>query len=201
MKYLSSIIACIVWLSLTISCNVQNNASSKKAGFPLQAENFTFFATERHQDGFNYTIKEIKEKGNSWNDLPNSREHREFVNPKSVPLDAGYKIAITKDELIVNLPAFYGLKDTQTSPSGKITYMSWDNRLIQFTSSDFTVDKTINKKGNTGLTIIAKDIDNPIIIKMEIFKDGKTNVVFEPGVQKSTSYAGYVKNKNVFAKK
>lgn len=102
---------------------------------------------------------------------------------------------------MVTLPAFYGLKDTQTSPSGTIKEMTWDYRLIHFTTSDFTVDKTINKKGNTALTIIAKDINNPITIRIEVFADGKTNVVFEPGVQKSTSYAGYVKNKNVIAKK
>ncbi|MDP2452794.1 MULTISPECIES: DUF4251 domain-containing protein [unclassified Kaistella] len=201
MRNLSSIIVYVVLLSMTISCNVKNNAISKKVVYPLQTENFSFIATEREQDGFNYNIEEIKQNGNSWNNPPNFRERKVFVSPKSAPLDSGYKITVTTDELMVTLPAFYGLKDTKTSPSGTIQDMTWDYRLIHFTSSDFTVDKTINKKGNTALTIIAKDSNNPITIKMEVFKDGKTNVVFEPGDQKSTSYFGYVRNKNVIAKK
>ena len=61
MRNLSSIIVYVVLLSMTISCNVKNNVISKKVVYPLQTENFSFIATEREQDGFNYNIEEIKQ--------------------------------------------------------------------------------------------------------------------------------------------
>lgn len=201
MRNLYSIIASLVFLSMTISCNVQNKANSKKEVYPLKTENFTFIATKSDLDGYNYKVEEISRGGNSWDNPPNFRQRQTFVRSRTQLLDSGYSVSVTKNELEVTLPFFGQIgKNWTVNPSRTIQEITVHNGVIHFTSSDFTVDQKINKKGNMALTIIANDITNPITIKMEVFDDGKTNVVFETGVRKSSSYAGYVKNKNSIAK-
>lgn len=185
-------------LSFVISCSTKNNIVNTNK--PLTTENLTFIAVEANQDAYNYKMEDLgRTEGNSWDNPPPVRDRQYFVKSTSQRLDSGYNIKVTKNELEVNLPFFGELSKWTTTPSRTMQYASADRGVIQFISTDFTMDQKNSKKGKTTLTILAKDNDNPIKIKMEVFANGKTYVEVYPGTRKSSSFEGYIKN-NVIAK-
>lgn len=193
MKNLSRIFITILLVSLLGSCTSQNKVSEGKTTQLLITENFTFIAEEANRDAQHYTVEQINSYGNSWDNPPNFRERMYFDRSTSQRLDSGYSISVSKNDLEVILPFFgeSGKKGLLTE-SLQIQYKTADSGILKFTSNDFTIHRKVNKKGTTTLSIIAKDATNPIKIKMDVFANGKTLVVFTPGFRKSSSFGGYI---------
>lgn len=194
MKTLSQAFFSLFLVAILASCSSQTKIAEGNAGKLITNEEFTFIAEKVNKDGYSYT-NYTTTRGNSWENLPDFRERQVFANPKSIDLDSGYGITLTKNELKVNIPSLDGKVTTTVNLPQTITNTFREADLIQFTSTDFTVDQKTNKKGKTSLTIIANDINNPITIKMDVFKNGMSYVSFERGSKKSLSYGGYITNK------
>ena len=198
MKTLSRPIYLIFLLAILASCSPQTKVADGNAKKLITNEKFTFIAEKVNKDGASYTSYTTI-RGNSWENLPDFRDRQVFSSPKSIDLDSGYGLTLTKNELKVNIPSYDGKVTTTVNLPQTITNTFREADMIQFTSTDFTVDQKTNKKGKTSLTIIANDISNPITIKMDVFKNGTSYVSFERGSKKSLSYGGYITN-NVIAK-
>lgn len=193
MKNLSKTLFSFFLIVILASCSSQSTVVDNKTSKLLNTENFTFIAEEANYDGYNYTLEDISRKENSWENLPNFRERKVFVRSKSTPLDAEYSVAVTNNKLEIFLPYFLGLnKEWTTNPSRTIQYTTSDSGFIKLISTDFTVDQKINKNGKTTLTIIANDITNPVKIKIDVFKDGKSLLVVDSSIRKSSSFRGYI---------
>ena len=200
MKNLMKTIVAVFFLSFLVSCGSQNLEQSKNLAGLVETESFTFIAEEANINPYNFRVEETNEASRTLGKIPNFRERQYFVNGKMQPLDSGYRISVTKNELEVILPFFgeYNKKWT-TNITGMIRTTTADTVIMQFTSSAFTVEQEINKKGTKTITIIAKDAKDPIKIKMEVFKSGKTFATIDPGSSTSFSYKGYVRS-NLVAK-
>ena len=201
MKYLYQPLFLISFIAMLASCSSQTKVVNNDARTFLTNEEFTFIAEKVNKDGSSYTSYTTAQlRGKSWDNLPELRDKQVFTNPKSIDLESGYGMTVTKDELMVNLPSFDGKVTTTVNLPQTITVTTREADKIQFTATDFTVNQKTNKKGKTSLTIIANDINNPITIKMDVYNNGMTYVNIGRGSKKSVSYGGYVA-KNAIAKK
>lgn len=118
---------------------------------------------------------------NVMNSLPNGSSQR-FLN-----LDYGYVITLKNHELIVDLP-YFGRLYTPNFNQSKNNY--------NFTSKDFTLTKSQNKKGNWIYKIVTKDQTNNLTINLEIYANGKSYAFVNSSDRQSISYDGYImKNK------
>lgn len=119
---------------------------------------------------------------NVMNSFPNGLGSQQFLN-----LDYGYVITLKEKKLIVDLPYFGRLYTPNTDPA-KNSY--------SFTSKDFTVSKSQNKKGDWNYKIITNDQPSNLTINLEIFPNGKAYAFVNSNDRQSISYDGYVmKNK------
>ncbi len=187
-------------MAMLLSCSSQTKVVNNNARTLITKGEFTFIAEKVNKDGSSYTPYTTSQmKGKSWDNVPELRDKQIFTNPKSIDLESGYGMTVTKNELLVNLPSFDGKVTTTVNLPQTITVTTREADVIQFTATDFTVNEKTNKKGKTSLTIIANVINNPITIKMDIYKNGMTYVNVGRGSKKSVSYEGYVTN-NAIAK-
>ena len=203
MKNLSKVFFALSVFLIIGSCTSQRTSIAQNSNQIITGEKFTFVAQEAFINATKYRTEEIRESGNSWENPPNFRERQDFGSSRTSSLSAGYRITIDKNNLEVILP-YYGEmgKKWITNPSGdgSIRYMTSDSGVVHFTTSDFTINEKMSKKGKTTLTIVANDSHNPIKIKMDVFDNGKTIVALDTGIRKSTSFGGYITN-NTIAKK
>lgn len=103
-----------------------------------------------------------------------------------------YTIELKKNNLEVVLPYF-----------GRLFNASYNtaNNSYHFTSKDFTVTKSQNKKGNWTVKIKPTDVGNVDEINIEIFKNGKAFVSMRSNDRQPITYDGYVSKNEETAKK
>lgn len=98
-------------------------------------------------------------------------------------LDYGYFLTFKDNKLTVDLPYF-----------GRLYTPSFDTskNSLNFTTSDFTIDKSQNKKGNYIYNIVARDKAKQFDFNLEIFANGKSYLNVFGTDRQSISYNGYV---------
>lgn len=164
-------------LTFLYSCASQNSIDTKSLEEITASNQFTFMAERANPT--NYDVINVI------NSLPNSTSSR-MLN-----LDYGYTIVLKDKELEVTLP-YFGRMYNPSYDTSKNSY--------RFSSTDFTINKNQNKKGNYIFTISPKDVDNVRNIYIEVFKNGKAYVSIDSNDRQPISYDGYIM-KNEVAKK
>ncbi|WP_417428563.1 DUF4251 domain-containing protein [Halpernia sp.] len=166
----------LIFLAATISLNSCAKKIYTSANTLQQITNsdeFTFLAERANPSNMDVV--------NVMNSLPNGSSQK-FLN-----LDYGYVITIKNNELNVDLP-YFGRLYTPNYDQSKNNY--------NFTSKDFTLTKSQDKKGNWNYKIVTKDQPTNLTISLEIYSNGKAYANLNSSDRQSISYDGYVmKNK------
>lgn len=169
MKKYISILFVFGFLFFFQSCSSQTGVDSKTVDAWVNSQEFTFYAQRANPT--NYDVI------NTINSMPNATSSR-VLN-----LDNGsYTLELKNNVLEVVLPYF--------GRSYKANY-SGDNSY-RFTSKDYTINKTQNKKGNWIVKIQPNDVNNVREIIIEIFKNGKALVSMTSNDRQPISYDGYI---------
>jgi hypothetical protein len=163
----------LIILSLN-SCAKKIYAPSDNVKEIVASDQFTFLAERANPSNSDVL--------NVMNSFPNRGGSQQFLN-----LDYGYVITLKNKELIVDLPYFGRLY----TPNFDQTKNNFD-----FTSKDFIVAKSQNKKGDWDYKITTKDQPNNLTINIEIYSNGKSYTFVNCTDRQSISYDGHVmKNK------
>jgi hypothetical protein len=118
---------------------------------------------------------------NAMNAFPNGGSER-FLN-----LDYGYVITLKNKELSIDLPYFGRLY----TPN-----LNQDKNNLNFTTKNYSVSKSQNKKGNWIFKIITNNHPNNLNITIEVYSNGKAYAFVNATDRQFISYDGYVmKNK------
>ncbi|CAM2784425.1 DUF4251 domain-containing protein [Chryseobacterium flavum] len=157
------------------SCSSQGALDPKIVDSLVDSQEFTFYAQRANPT--NYDVINIM------NSLPNSTATR------MLDLNGNYTIELSKDNMIVTLPYF----GRMFSPA----YGNSDQNSYRFTSKDFIVNKSQNKKGNWTLKIKPNDVSNVNEINIEIFKNGKAFVSIGSNDRQPITYDGYISKTEV----
>ncbi|WP_299178791.1 DUF4251 domain-containing protein [uncultured Chryseobacterium sp.] len=169
MKKYISILFVFGFLFFFQSCSSQTGVDSKTVEAWVNSQEFTFYAQRANPT--NYDVI------NTINSMPNATSSR-VLN-----LDNGsYTLELKNNVLEVVLPYF--------GRSYKANY-SGDNSY-RFTSKDYTINKTRNKKGNWIVKIQPNDVNNVREIIIEVFKNGKALVSMTSNDRQPISYDGYI---------
>ncbi|PWN66890.1 DUF4251 domain-containing protein [Chryseobacterium phosphatilyticum] len=156
------------------SCASQGSLDSKTVDALVNSQEFTFNA--QRANPMNYDVINVM------NSLPNSTASR------MLDLNGEYTILISKNNLDVVLPYF-----------GRVfnpTYGDTSSNSYRFTSKDYTINKSQNKKGTWVLKIKPNDVRNVDEINMEIYANGRASVSMRSNDRQPITYSGYV-SKNV----
>jgi hypothetical protein len=169
MKNYISLIFIFGFLFFFQSCSSQGSLDSKTVDALVDSQEFTFYAQRANPT--NYDVINVM------NSIPNS------TSTRILDLNGDYTITINKNNLEVVLP-YFGRRFTAS-------YNTADNGY-RFTSKDFTVNKSQNKKGNWTIKIKPNDVRNVDEIIIEVFKNGKAFVSMRSNDRQPISYDGYV---------
>lgn len=165
-----------VFLLLMQSC-ASRNYWSKEVGTQLLAEqSFTFVAERVHI--YNPDVINIA------NALPN------YNAARMAELDYGYTVVMKGDELAVELP-YFGRMFNAT--------MNRDKNSFRFTSKNFGVEETANRKKAKVFKITPKDVGEVQKMVLEVFPNGKAYLSIDANDRQPISYSGYI-TKNETAK-
>ncbi|REC72433.1 DUF4251 domain-containing protein [Chryseobacterium elymi] len=171
MKKYISFIFIFGFLFFFQSCSSQASLDSKTVDALVDSQEFTFHA--QRANPMNYDVINVM------NSMPNSTSMRILeLNGDN------YSIIINKNNLEVVLPYF-----------GRVfnpVFGDRDQNSYRFTSKDFTINKSQNKKGNWTLKIRPNDARNVDEINIEIFKNGKAFVSMRSNDRQPITYDGYV---------
>ncbi|WP_370896512.1 DUF4251 domain-containing protein [Chryseobacterium gossypii] len=159
------------------SCSSQNSMDSKTVDALVNSQEFTFNAQRANPT--NYDVINIM------NSMPNS------TSTRILELNAGYTVELRNNVLDVVLPYF--------GRSFNPTYGNSDNSY-RFTSKDFTVNKSQNKKGNWVVRIKPNDTQNVDEIIIEVYKNGKAFTSVRSSNKQPISYDGYISKNEERAK-
>jgi len=171
MKKYISFIFIFGFLFFFQSCSSQASLDSKTVDALVDSQEFTFHA--QRANPMNYDVINVM------NSMPNSTSMRILeLNGDN------YSIIINKNNLEVVLPYFGRVFNPAFGDRDKNSY--------RFTSKDFTVNKSQNKKGNWTLKIKPNDTRNVDEINIEIFKSGKAFVSMRSNDRQPITYDGYV---------
>ncbi|MGK6343197.1 DUF4251 domain-containing protein [Chryseobacterium sp. DT-3] len=152
------------------SCSSQASLDSKTVDALVDSQEFTFHA--QRANPMNYEVINVM------GSIPNAPGIR------MLQLDGdNYTIELKKNSLEVTLPYFGRRFNT--------SYNTSDNGY-RFTSKDFTVNKSQDKKGNWTLKIKPNDTRNVDEINIEVFKNGKAFVSMRSNDRQPITYNGYV---------
>lgn len=163
----------ILLILILASCAKKIYTSPEVVSQLINSDEFTFMA-ERANPNNSDVI-------NIMNSLPRAGSGQ-FLN-----LDYGYTITLKNKKLMVDLPYFGRLYTPSTDP---------DKNSFNFSTSDYTLKKSQNKKGNWLYTINTRNDATSITFLIEIFPNGKAYVYVNSTDRQSISYDGYVmKNK------
>lgn len=175
-KYITIISIFILTMSFQ-SCSSQNVADSQTVNSLVTSEEFTFHAERANP--MNYDVINILSS------MPNNPSTR------ILQLDGdGYVIELKKDKMEVVLPYFGRVYNPSYGNSSQNSY--------RFTSKDYTVTKSQNKKGNWIFKIKPNDVNNVSDINIEIYKNGKAFTSIRSNDRQPITYDGYVsKNEEV----
>lgn len=152
------------------SCASQGSLDPKTVDTLVSSQEFTFHAERANPT--NYDVINVL------NSMPNATATR-ILN-----LSGDYTIDVSKNTLDVVLPYFGRLFNP--------TYGNTSDNSYRFTSKDFTVTKTQNKKGTWTLKFKPNDTRNVDQINIEIFKNGKALVSMRSNDRQPISYDGYI---------
>ncbi|MBC7557081.1 MAG: DUF4251 domain-containing protein [Chryseobacterium sp.] len=156
------------------SCSKKMYTSMENVNEMLAADQFTFLAERANPTNFDVI--------NVMNSIPNRGGSQQFLN-----LDYGYVVTLKNKELIVDLPYFGRLYTPNMDPS---------KNSFNFTSKDFILTKSQNKKSAWAYKILTKDQHNNITLNIEIYPNGKSYTYVNSSDRTAISYDGYVmKNK------
>lgn len=157
------------------SCASQGSSDPAIVNALVDSQEFTFHAQRANPT--NYDVINVM------NSIPNSTASR-ILN-----LNGDYTITVSKNNLQVELPYFGRV----FNPS----YGNPDQNGYKFTSKDFIINKSQNKKGTWTLKIKPKDYKSVEEINIEIFKNGKTFVSMRSNDRQPITYDGYVSKNEI----
>ncbi|MCS4303602.1 MULTISPECIES: DUF4251 domain-containing protein [unclassified Chryseobacterium] len=157
------------------SCASQGSSDPAVVNALVDSQEFTFYAQRANPT--NYDVINVM------NSMPNSTASR-ILN-----LNGDYTIVVNKNSVDVELPYFGRV----FNPS----YGNADKNGYTFTSKDFIINKSQNKKGNWTLKIKPKDVNTVDEINIEIFKNGKAFVSMRSNDRQPITYDGYVSKSEV----
>jgi hypothetical protein len=169
MKKYISLIFVFGFLIFFQSCSSQNITDSKTVDDLVNSQQFTFNAQRANPT--NYDVIKVM------NSMPNS------TSTRILELNGDYTIELKNNVLDVVLPYF----GRSFNPS----YGSTDNSY-RFTSKDFTVTKSQNKKGNWIVRIKPNDVRTVDEIIIEVYKNGKAFTSIKSNDRQPISYDGYI---------
>lgn len=169
MKKYISLLFVFGFLFFFQSCSSQATADPKTVDALVNSQEFTFYATRANPT--NYDVINVM------NSMPNS------TSTRMLDLSGGnYTLELKNNTLEVVLPYF--------GRSFKSNY-SGDNSY-RFTSKDFTINKSQNKKGNWIIKIKTNDVKIIDEIILEVFKNGKALTSVRSNDRQPISYDGYI---------
>lgn len=171
MKKYISLIFIFGFLFFFQSCSSQSSLDPKIVDNLVNSQEFTFYAQRANPT--NYDVINVM------NSMPNSTATR-ILN-----LNGDYTIELKNNNLEVVLP-YFGRLFNPTLGGGN------NQNSYRFTSKDFAVTKTQNKKGKWIVTIKPNDVKNVNEIIIEIFKNGKAFTSISSNDRQPISYDGYV---------
>lgn len=171
MKKYISIIFIFGFLLFFQSCSSQNTLDSKIVDALINSREFTFYA--QRANPMNYDVINIM------NSMPNSTSTRMLDLTGN-----NYTIEVKSNALEVVLPYFGRV----FNPS----YGNTDKNSYRFTSKDFTINKSQNKKGNWIIKIKPNDVSNLDEIIIEVYKNGKAFASMRSNDRQPISYDGYI---------
>ncbi|AZA78413.1 DUF4251 domain-containing protein [Chryseobacterium sp. G0186] len=170
MKKYISILMIFGFLFVFQSCASQGSSDPKTVNTLIDSQEFTFHAQRANPT--NYDVINVM------NSLPNT------TSTRMLNLDGDYTIDVTKSSVEVVLPYFGRL----FNPS----YGNPDSNSYRFTSKDFTINKSQNKKGTWTFRIKPNDVKTVDEINIEVFKNGKAFVSMRSNDRQPITYDGYV---------
>lgn len=176
MKKYISILMIFGFLFSFQSCASQGSSDPAIVNALVDSQEFTFYAQKANPT--NYDVINVM------NSLPNT------TSTRMLDLNTGdYTIEVDKNTIEVVLPYF-----------GRVfnpNYGSTDKNGYRFTSKDFVVNKSQNKKGTWTVKIQPKDVSTVEEINIEIFKNGKAFVSMRSNDRQPITYDGYVSKNEV----
>lgn len=152
------------------SCSSQNKGGSTMTDALVNSQEFTFHAERANPT--NYDVINIM------NSIPNAPATR------MLQLDGNYTIELKTNTLNITLPYFGRLFNP--------TYGNTDKNGYRFTSKDFSLNKSQNKKGNWMVKIQPNDVDNVSEIYIEIFKNGRAFTSIRSNDRQPITYDGFI---------
>ncbi|MBP1166751.1 MULTISPECIES: DUF4251 domain-containing protein [unclassified Chryseobacterium] len=175
MKKYISLLTIFGFLFFFQSCASQGSLDPKTVDNLIDSQEFTFYAQRANPT--NYDVINVL------NSMPNSTATR-VLN-----LNGEYTIDVSKNTLDVVLPYFGRMFNP--------TYGGASDNSYRFTSKDFTVTKTQNKKGTWTLKFKPKDARNVDELNIEVFKNGKAFVSVRSSDRQPITYDGYISKTEV----
>lgn len=170
MKKYISLIFILGLVFIFQSCSSQNTGDSKMVDALVNSKEFTFHAERANPT--NYDVINVM------NSMPNS------TSTRILQLNGDYTVELKNNNLEVVLPYFGRLFNP--------TYGNTSNNSYRFTSKDFTVDKSQNKKGNWIVKIKPNDVNNVDQIIIEVYKNGKAFTSVRSNDRQPITYDGFV---------
>lgn len=152
------------------SCASQNTGDPKMVDALVNSQEFTFHAERANPT--NYDVINVM------NSMPNSPSTR------ILQLNGNYTVEVKNNILEVVLPYFGRLFNP--------TYGNTSNNSYRFTSKDFTIDKSQNKKGNWIVKIKPNDVNNVDQIIIEVYKNGKAFTSVRSNDRQPITYDGFI---------
>ncbi|KPH12012.1 DUF4251 domain-containing protein [Chryseobacterium sp. ERMR1:04] len=141
---------------------------SKTVDALVNSQDFTFHAQRANPT--NYDVIKVM------NSMPNS------TSTRILDLNGDYTI-IVKDKMLEVVLPYFG-RSFKANIGGDNSY--------RFTSKDYTVTKSQNKKGKWTIKIKPNDVNNVDEIIIEVFKNGKAFTSVRGNDRQPISYDGYI---------
>lgn len=171
MKKYISILSFFILTLIFQNCSSQTAVESGAVSSLISSEEFTFHAERANP--MNYDVLNVL------NSIPNNPSTR------ILQLDSGsYSIELKKDKMEVVLPYF--------GRSFNSSYGNPSDNSYRFTSKDYTITKSQNKKGTWTFKIRPNDVKNVSDINIEVHKNGKAFTSVRSNDRQPITYDGYI---------
>ncbi|WP_042722565.1 DUF4251 domain-containing protein [Flavobacterium sp. B17] len=171
MKKLISIICMLSFLMFFENCSSQSNMDPQAVTALINSQDFSFHAQRANPT--NYDVINVMTS------MPNA--------PATRILDlsgSNYSVDVRPDKLEVVLPYFGRVFNPSYGDNSQNSY--------RFTSKDFTVNKSQNKKGTWIVRIKLNDTNRADEIIMEVTKSGRAFTSIRSNDRQPISYDGYI---------
>ncbi|MDQ1098026.1 MULTISPECIES: DUF4251 domain-containing protein [Chryseobacterium] len=178
MKKRIPLLALLGFLFFFQNCSSQGSLDSKTVDTLVNSQEFTFYAQRANPT--NYDVINVM------NSIPNS------TSTNILQLNGNYTVVLKNNMLDVALPYF-----------GRVFNPTYGaDNSFRFTTKNFTVNKSQNKKGNWIVRIKpetndSKNIDEIII---EVYKTGKAFTSIRSNDRQPITYDGYISKNEATAK-